>query len=186
MSSYTPTYRIFSIIAYDDSDTLEFGDILSNIKLNNYSYIYIKHNKDNKKTHYHIALYFSTPKTIEFVANKLLIGNNNINVTDDNNKRYTLKNTVKYFLHYDMKNKHNYSYDEIKTNIPDTVEKYYNIITGNNTESSQLNEIMQFIEINHILKISSVINYCIDNNLLKTFKKYSYILNQVIIEERLK
>lgn len=47
--AYNPTYRIFSIVAYDDSDTLEFGDILSTIKLNNFKYIYIKHNKDKKR-----------------------------------------------------------------------------------------------------------------------------------------
>lgn len=182
--SYNPTYRIFSIVAYDDSDTLEFGDILSTIKLNNFKYIYIKHNKDKKKTHYHIALYFPYPKTIDYVADKLQIRNNNINVTDNNSKRYTLKNTIKYFLHYDINDKSSYDYNELKSNMEDTCEKYYNIITGNNNESSQLSEIMQFISINHIRTISQVINYCIDNNLLKTFKKYSYILNQVIIEER--
>ena len=182
--AYTPTFRLFSIVAYDDSENLSISDLLSYIKLNNFSYFYIKHDKDKNKIHYHICLYFQESKTITYVAKKLLIDNNNINVTDENNKRYTLKKSLGYLLHYNNNEKYNYDYINIKTNMQDTLDKYYALLTGGNNESNQLNEILQYIKFNHITNISSVLMYCLENNLLKTFKKYSYILNQIIIEER--
>ena len=182
--AYTPTYRLFSIVAYDDSENLSISDLLSYIKLNNFNYFYIKHDKDNKKIHYHICLYFPTAVTLSYVAKKLLIENNNINVTDDEGKRYTLKKSIGYLLHYNNKEKYNYEYGTIKTNMKDTLDKYFDILAGGNNESNNLKEILQFISMNHICSIQKVLSYCIDNNLLKTFKRYGYILNQIIIEER--
>lgn len=176
------TYRIFSLVCYDVSDTLCFNDIIEKVYANNYDYFYIKHDKDNNKVHYHLAIYMPLAHTISYIANNLGVTNNQINVKDDNGVNYTLKSTIKYFLHYNIKGKQPYTIDEIKTNRQDTCNKYYDILTGGKFEKQELKDIMLFIEMNSIDKITQVLQYCISNDYLKTFKKYSYILNQVVKE----
>lgn len=177
-----PTYRIFSIVLYDKSETLCFNDIMAKVISYDFDYFYIKHDKDKNKSHYHLAVYMPIAHTIKYIADKLGITNTQINVKDDRDVRYTLKSTIKYFLHYGIKDKEPYSIDEIITNRQDTCNKYYDIITGGKNEKQELKEIMLFIEMNSIDKITQVLQYCVSNDYLKTFKKYSYILNQVIKE----
>lgn len=182
MNEKEKTYRIFSIICYDKSDNLCFKDIIEKVYTNKFDYFYIKHDKDKNKTHYHLAIYMPEAHTITYIANKLGITNNQINVKDDNGVRYTLKSTIKYFLHYNIKDKEPYSIDEIITNRIDTCNKYYDILSGGKNEKQELKEIMLFIEMNNIKKITQVLEYCVENDYLKTFKKYSYILNQIVKE----
>lgn len=179
------TYRIFSIIAYDTSDNLSYSNIYNNILLNKFKYIIIKHYPEDhdKKEHYHIALYFDKPTTIKVVSNKLNIKENYIEVLNDLNQRYTLKKTIGYFLHYNNNDKINYSLNDINTNIQDVVNKYYDILTGGSNESNELKEIIAFATDNFV-NIKDVLLFCIDNNYLKTFKKYSYILNQIVLYRR--
>lgn len=176
------TYRIFSIVCYDNSDTLCFQDIIEKVYFNKFDYFYIKHDKDKNKPHYHLAIYMPIAHTITYIANKLGITNTQINVKDDRGVRYTLKSTIKYFLHYGIKEKEPYSIDEIISNRQDTCNKYYDILTGGKNEKQELKEIMLFIEMNKITLISQVLQFCVENEYLKTFKKYSYILNQIVKE----
>lgn len=175
------TYRIFSIIAYDDSDNLSYNEIYNKLISCKFTYFIIKHDHDNNKIHYHITIYLPKPTTIDIIAKKLAIPNNFIKVKDDTGNRYTLKSTIKYLIHYNDNNKHNYDLNDIITNNYDIVKKYYDIISGGNCESQELKEILLFIE-NNNCNCKSLISYCVENNLLKTFKKYSYFLNQIIKE----
>lgn len=179
------TYRIFSIVAYDLSDNLSYTDIFNNILLNKFKYIIIKHQPETneKKVHYHIALYFDKPTTIKVVSNKLNIKENYIEVLNDMKQRYTLKKTIGYFLHYNNDDKINYNLNDINTNIPDVVKKYYDILTGGSNESNELKEIIAFSTDNFV-NIKDVLLFCIDNGYLKTFKKYSYILNHIVMYRR--
>lgn len=186
MKENEKTYRIFSIVCYDRSDNLCFNDIMSKVISNNFDYFYIKHDKDKNKTHYHLAIYLPVAHTISYISDKLCITNNQINVKDNNDVRYTLKSTIKYFLHYKIKDKEPYTIDEIYTNRQDTCNKYYDIITGGKNEKQELKEIMLFIEMNSIDKITQVLHFCVENDYLKTFKKYSYILNQIVKENNYK
>lgn len=178
------TYRIFSIVAYDESDNLSYSDIFNSILLNKFKYIIIKHKPESneKKEHYHIALYFDKPTTIKVVSNKLDIPSNYIEVLTENKQRYTLKKTIGYFLHYNNNDKINYNVNDIITNIQDVVNKYYDILTGGSNESNELKEIIAFATDNFV-NIKDVLMFCIDNNYLKTFKKYSYILNQIVLRK---
>lgn len=176
------TYRLFSIVCYDESDTTDFKKIFSHIVDNNLNYIYIKHDKDENKIHYHIAIYTKQATTIKKISNLLDIKENYISIKDDYGKRYTLKNTIGYFLHYNNNDKHNYEVQDLFSNDYDLVNKYYDLLTGGKNETNSLKEILQFINYNKVKSISSVLDYCIDNDLLKTFKKYSYILNQIVKE----
>lgn len=176
------TYRIFSIVAYDDSDTMSFNKINSLIPTLNTTYFIIKHDKDEVKNHYHIVLYFNKPSTISIISKKLDISSNYIRIQDDFGKRYTLKNTIGYLIHFNNKEKHNYSTNDIMTNNIDIVNKYYDLLSGGNSENQNLKEIMLFLENNPTSNCKDLLYFCIENDLLKTFKKYSYYLNQIIKE----
>lgn len=178
------TYRIFSFTCYDKSDTLAFDDILIRINNLKLKYFYIKHlpESDEKKEHYHFVLYFSLPTTISHVSSLLNIADNNINVTDSKGERYTLKKSVGYLLHYNNNEKTNYNYDDFVTNIPDTLKKYYDLLVSPHDERSELCEILAFIEDNHIHSNKELLKFCIDNNLLKTYRKYAYTLRSIIYE----
>lgn len=178
------TYRIFSIVAYDDSDTMNFDTIYNKIVNLPYTYFIIKHDSDDSKLHYHISIYTTSPTTIKVISKKLDIAENYIKIKDDFGNRYNLKRTIAYLIHYDMKDKYNYNINDIITNNKDLVSKYYDLISGGNGESQELKEIILFLDNNKFSNSKDLLVYCIDNNLLKTFRKYSYYLNQIIKENQ--
>lgn len=191
----TPTYRIFSIVAYNDSETLDFNNILNRLLELNYKFFYICHDKDllnnqdnvsreTKKLHYHIAVYFDKPTTIKKVATELNIDETKVNVKDDKGKRYILKNTIGYFLHYKMNDKFNYDIKDIYGNCEDLVMKYYDILSDNDNDKRDLKSILAFIEDNKIDNIKDLLMYCIDNNCVNTLKKYQYLFSILIKEQR--
>lgn len=178
------TYRIFSLVAYDTSETMSFNEIYSKLNSLDCVYFLIKHDNDNVDTHYHIALYFKNPTTISNISTKLGITPNYIKIQDDFGKRYTLKNTIGYLIHYNNKDKYNYKINDIITNDIDLVNKYYDLLTGGDSENQTLKEILLFIENNPYVNNKVLLSFCIENDLLKTFKKYAYILNQIIKENQ--
>lgn len=177
------TFRLFSIVAYEDSENMSFNNIYTNIIKSNLKYFYILHDKDENKKHYHILIYYEKPTTIKHVAKQLEIEENYIRIKDETGSRYTLKKTIGYFLHYNNKDKYNYSIEDFSTNCIDMLEKYYNILTGGSNERNELSEIIIFIEDNRPT-LKSVLRFCIENNYFKTYKKYSYSIIQMIREER--
>lgn len=179
------TFRIFSIVCYDDSIDLAFTDILTLCNKYNLTYAYIKHKaEDNElKDHYHFMIYYDKPTTIKKVSETLMLNENYIKVIDDYGQRYTLKKTIGYFLHYNNKDKINYNIEDMISNNVDLINKYYNILTGGKNETNELQEILTFIEDNQPTT-KTLLKFCIENNLLKTFKKYSYVLHNIIIWER--
>lgn len=191
----TPTYRIFSIVAYNDSETLDFNHIVNRLLELNYRFFYICHDKDlidnnynvsreTKKLHYHIAVYFDKPTTIKKVSTDLNIDETKVNVKDDSGKRYILKNTIGYFLHYKMKDKYNYDIKDIYGNCEDLVNKYYDILSDNDNDKRDLKSILAFIEDNKIDNIKDLLMYCIDNNCVNTLKKYQYLFSILIKEQQ--
>lgn len=175
------TFRIFSIVCYDKSDTLDFDIIISNIIKHNYTYAYIKHKPEleEKKEHYHIMIYFDKPTTISKISKELNIKENYINVLDEKKERYTLKKTIGYFIHYNNKEKINYDISDIVTNNQDMINKYYNILTGGKNEKNELKEIITYIDYNKP-NARDLLYYCIENDYIITFKKYSYILYNIV------
>ena len=110
------TYRLFSFVCYENSDNLQFDKVMENIENSGYTYFLIKHDKDENKIHYHFAIYTKIPHSIKQISKDLDIEENYIRIKDDFGDRYTLKKTIGYFLHYNNKDKYNYSYDSIISN----------------------------------------------------------------------
>lgn len=181
------TYRIFSITLYDFSDTLNFNDILLRVSSHKLKYFYIKHTaeKEELKDHYHLVIYFDIPTTLKNVSNLLEINENSIKIMDETGKRYTLKKSVGYLLHFNNSEKIQYKFEDIKTNIYDTIKKYYDILVIPNSEKKELAEILAFIEDNHIKTTYALVYWCIENDYLKTLKKYNYLLKNIVYENRL-
>lgn len=176
------TYRIFSLVCYEDSEDLDYNKIYNKLTKLKYIYFIIKHDQDqNTKLHYHIAIYSKSPTTIPIIAKKLDIRENYIKIQDELGSRYTLKKTIGYLIHYNNKDKINYNIENIISNDNELVRKYYDIISNDKGEASSLREIMLFIT-NNQPNCKDLINFCIDNDLLKVFRKYSYFLNQIIKE----
>lgn len=183
----TKTYRIFSCTLYDVSDTLCFNDIIIRVNNHKLKYFYIRHNaeQEEKKDHYHLVLYFEKPTTLKNVSNLLEIDENKIKIMDDTGKRYTLKKSVGYLLHFNNSEKTHYNFEDIKTNIYDTIKKYYDILVTPNSEKKELAEILAFIEDNNIKTTYALVYWCIENDYLKTLKKYNYLLKNIVYENRL-
>lgn len=179
------TFRIFSLVCYDVSDNLNINELLFRINRHQLNYFYIKHEPENDelKPHYHLAIYFKQPTTITYLSHLLDISENNINVLDELGQRYTLKKTVGYFLHYNNNEKINYNYDDFITNIPATLSKYYDILTNGRSENGEISEILAFIDENNVKYLREVLDFCISNNYLKTFKKYSYVIKTILFEK---
>lgn len=182
MEDVLKTYRLFSIICYDDSDNLNFYSIISKLSKSNYSYFAIKHDNDNVKTHYHIAIYSRSACYINTISKFLDVPSNYISISDDTGSRYTLKKTIGYLLHYNNKEKYNYSYEDITTNDSELLGKYYNLLTGNNV--SNFSEIYSFIKDTDNVNLFDVTEFCIINNYLSDLKKYQYLIIQLINSKR--
>lgn len=183
----TKTFRIFSTTLYDVSDNLCFNDVLCRANDHKLKYFYIRHfaEKEELKEHYHLVIYFDKPTTIKNVSNLLEISENSIKVMDDTGKRYTLKKSVGYLLHYNNEEKIQYKFEDIQSNINDTIKKYYDILVSPNSEKKELAEILAFIEDNDIKTTYSLVSWCIENDYLKTLKKYNYLLKNIVYENRL-
>lgn len=179
------TYRIFSFVCYEDSDNLQFDKIMENIENSSYTYFLIKHDNDTNKIHYHFAIYSKSACSKKQISKDLDIDENYIRVKDDLGDRYTLKKTIGYFLHYNNKDKFNYSYDNLITNNKDLLDKYFNLLNINHNEKEELKDILYFISYSQCSS-TDLMFYCIDNDYMKTFKKYSYFLSQVVKENRYK
>lgn len=182
MSINTDTYRLFSLVCYENN----FHDIYKRVLTNNLQYFYIYHYKETeeKKDHYHLVIYCPKATSISKIARLLDIKEHDINVKNDLGVRYTLKQTIGYLIHYKMENKKQYALENIVSNNQELVNKYYNIITDNNNTSRQFNQLLAFIEDNHITSLKELTLYCINEGCLDLLKKYQYILVNILNEER--
>lgn len=177
------TFRLFSLVLYENN----FNDIFKNVLTNNLTYFYIFHQaeEDNKKNHFHLVIYTPRATSISKIARLLGVECNDINIKNESGTRYTLKQTIGYLLHYKMENKKfHYELDKLINNNQELVNKYYNIISDNNNTSRQFNDLICFIEDNHITSLKELTMYCINNGCLDILKKYQYILVNILNEER--
>ena len=176
------TYRIFSLVLYDNN----FNEIYDNVIKNNYNYFYIKHKpeEEDKKEHYHLIIYTEIPTTISKIAKSIQLEENYINVTNDTGQRYTLKNTIGYLIHYNIEDKIHYELEDIKTNVPLLVKKYYSILTNTNNDQRDFLEMLAFIEDNEITAFKDLAYFSLSINALDILKKYQYIFINIIRDNK--
>lgn len=101
-------YRCFTFVAYENSESFDFNNILANLKTYKY-WAYIKHLPEitEKKEHYHFIIKLENATTCEGVSKKLGIPVNYIQYV--RNERAMCR----YLIHFDDPQKLPYNYDDI-------------------------------------------------------------------------
>lgn len=165
--------RTFACVLYPEDE--EQMKILEYIKIN-FEYAYILHNEDVweedteehkvgelKKEHYHVLVYFKNARSIDSVKKELNIQH----LETCNFYAYT-----RYLIHKDNPRKHQYSKEEIKTNI-DT--RIYNALKRDyNSQEQDTRILLDFIfsiRQQSFVTYKQLIEYAIENDCLLELKR---------------
>lgn len=136
----------------------------------NFDYCCILHNKDFdevtgeiKKAHYHYILYFDNPVYKSSLAKQLDILPNYIEVE-------SLKKGLLYLIHYNNKEKYQYSIDEVSGTLKD---KVYSYLSNNIENESQC----VLVIINYLcsqeryVSLQEFVLYIVENNLWSYYRR---------------
>lgn len=161
----------YAMILYQENEK----DMMTLEKIKkNYKYAYIIHDKDTtedgeiKKEHIHVFMEFENERSIKSIAKEL-----NVEEYDVEKIRNKI-GAIRYLIHKDNPEKHQYQQEKIVTNIKN-INKY---LKDKKSENEEMAEIIQYIySKKRRIMIVDVICYCIDNNLYNTYRRAG---NQII------
>ena len=116
----------FTLELYEESETLQFKNIINIVKSNEFyscKWYYILHNKDinesgeTKKAHYHLLVKLDNAISIENII-KSLVNERGTSQAIENDLSIvkSFKGCVRYLIHYDDKNKFQYNLNDIVSN----------------------------------------------------------------------
>ena len=102
-------YRCFTFVAYEDTKSYDFNNVLANLKTYKY-WAYIKHipEVEEKKEHFHFIIKLDNATTVEGISKKLGIPSNYIQYV--RNERAMCR----YLIHFDEPNKLPYRFEDIR------------------------------------------------------------------------
>lgn len=146
----------------------------------NFNYAYILHDKDiNKKTgelkkeHIHVVIKLENARALQSIAKELNIEENRLE------KVRNIRKIIRYLIHLDNKEKYQYEKEQIKTNIWNEIEKYFQ----NETEGSEILSIYEYIySIDRYLYFHEVLEYALYNNYYASYRRGANIINRIIEE----
>ena len=159
--------RCYHLILYDED--LSHKNAIDYIQ-KNYDYCLILHDKDFdevtgelKKPHYHCILYFDNAVYKSSLAKQLDILPNYIEVE-------SLKKGLLYLVHYNNKEKYQYSIDEVTGTLKD---RLYTFLSNNiENESQCIKLILEFFNnSNYAISLSDFIIYLVNNNLWSYYRR---------------
>lgn len=175
--------RTWNLILYPNEDDSHYK-ALEYIKENYIDYAYIVHNQDKnkfnelKKEHVHLTIQFHNARYRNAIAIELGISPNYMQ------KCISLENSLTYLIHYGIKDKYQYDIEEVQGNLKFKLIKILETIDI--SEEDKLSMIIDYIaRYNAYLTFTSFTNYIITTPLLSVYKKYNYIINQIIIEHNI-
>lgn len=161
----------FTLELYEESDTLQFKNIIDIVKsINFYSckWYYIKHDKDYKKDgvivkpHYHLLVKLENAICIDNIIKSLVNERGTYDaIKNDFSIVKSFKGCVRYLIHYDEKDKYHYDLSDIVCNDKN-VSNYFN----DNTIVDNFQLITNIIKDNDIKSMRQLVYYCVNNNLL--------------------
>lgn len=171
--------RSFMVLLYEDDITHEKA--LKKIMVS-YDYVGILHNKDVnedgelKKRHYHIVLRFKNAMWNTALAKELGIQLNYIQEV----KKFD--NALLYLLHYNDKDKAQYSIDEVFGNMKTRLNEIIN--KNEKSEGEKVVDLIAYIkEYNGRLSITDFAIYCAKNGYWAEFRRSASILLKIIEEK---
>ena len=168
-------YYTFAMVLYKDSTSYDYKKIIKYIEKNYKYYAYIEHDKDeeDKKKHTHVLVHFDNKRYNTGVAKELNIPSNY--VVNANLIPY-----LRYLIHFDDEEKHQYSVDEVHGSL---VPRLKEVISSNKkTESEMVSFIMSFIfEFTGFLTITDLSQFVIQNGCYSAFRRnYTFFKDLVL------
>lgn len=160
----------FTLELYPESDTLQFDTLFEKVKsVEFYSckYYAILHDKDVfdktgelKKPHYHLLVKLDNAISIDKIIKSLLNERGTQEaIENDFSIVKSFKGMVRYLIHKDDSDKHQYDMNDIITN--DRNLSYY---FNDNTIVENFQLITDIIKENKILTMRDLIYYCVESN----------------------
>lgn len=166
--------RNYTLILYPEDITHMYALTIIQEK---YDYAMILHNKDVlengelKKEHLHVVIHFKSARYRKAVAKELGIEENYITGCD-------LKAQLRYLIHIDDKDKHQYEIEEVEGTLKKLFLDYIEVNRKN--MNLEIREIIQGIEDNKIMTIKELMLWGCDNGYIETIMKNSYIFTKLL------
>lgn len=152
--------RNFATIVYPESAPDNWIQLLRDSCLN--VFISPLHDSDLnpdgeiKKPHYHVLVMYASVKSqaqfLDFASAFGGVGQEKVN---------SLRGYARYLCHLDNPEKHQYNIDDV---ISIGSEDYFNVISLPSDKYSAIREMIDFINNNHIVAFSDLLEYCSINN----------------------
>lgn len=159
----------FTMELYDNSETLEFNNIIDIVKSTQFyscKWYYVLHDKDIDqngcitKAHYHLLVKLDNAISIENILKSLINERGTPKaIQNDFSIVKSFKGCVRYLIHYDNKEKYQYNLNDIISNDRN-ISYYFN----DNTIVENFQLIVDIIKNNNIHCMRELIYYCVENN----------------------
>lgn len=179
IKDYSGRTRIWGILLYTDNDLHLLA--LEHI-INNYEYIYVIHNKDYneneiKKEHIHVIVEFPNARYRNPIAVELNIESKFIRPI-----RY-MNNALLYLIHANDSKKYKYSENDL-IGTKRLLNKFRNAVDrlDYRSENEKLILIFDWLKKNKKYKLSSLINFCIEQNVYSEFRRNYNIIKDLSLE----
>ena len=168
--------RTFSIILYETEEDINILEIAKR----SYNYAYILHDKDVdefgeiKKAHYHLILRWNDTKSINALSKELSIPVNRIT------KIKSFKSSIRYLTHIDYKEKYQYEYNDIITNMD--IAEYFE---DNLTELQKVKMIYELINNEQISNKKKMLHIVLEKGLWSEYRRGYNIWKDILNENRI-
>lgn len=130
---------------------------------------------DKKKSHYHIIVHSSSNCVLHNAARKFGVESNYVE------KVGNLRKLVRYLIHIDNPEKHQYSPDEVITN---NTEKFEEFLKTDLSTTDKAKMIFEYIYNPDCLNLSSLAQFAIKNNCWDELRRGQHIYTSLLYERK--
>lgn len=173
----------FGLILYPDSLSYDFNDMISYLcDTDSYDYAYILHdcdvdvNGEIKKPHVHFLIRFSSQKDSNTVLKFLNTRGYEFGwreysfSTHDLEHIHSWEASIRYLIHADYPQKHQYSLKDINSNF-DISSFFKDILDPKPKESEKVKIILDYIRYNHVCSIEDLLDFVLSNDLYSYYRR---------------
>lgn len=167
--------KYWALILYEDSEIYNYNEVFEYIKTH-FDYVGILHDKDGVKNHFHFVLKFNNYKWLSSLVDELNIPFNYFESINSYNSM------LLYLIHFDYKDKYNYSINDVFGNH-EIISKLNKLIkTGNLSEEEKFIMILDYIDNSDFISFSNFYRYCCSIGVISFVRGYGVIIKSLIEE----